>query len=146
MSRAQLEADKLSRFRDLVAHANLHSPYYANVIKERGIDIVRCVPTDFPVLTKSILSTHFDTIVTDRRITKQVVADFLSRSTDPTEQLFDSYRVLHTSGTSGEVGYFLYSNRDWYRGMMIAGRQRQPTARRKRRFGRFRFGFYGATG
>jgi hypothetical protein len=46
-TREELEADKLVRFRQLVAHANRNSPY----------------------------------------------------------------RVLHTSGTSGEVGYFLYSRR-----------------------------------
>ena len=68
---------------------------------------------------------NFDGIVTDRRITKQGIAEFLSRSTDPNELLFDEFRVLHTSGTSGEVGYFVYSKPDWYRGMMVAGRQRQ---------------------
>lgn len=143
-SREQLEANKLARFRTLVAHANRNSPYYANVIKLRGIDIVRCVPTDFPVLTKSILMQNFDGIVTDRRITKTGIAEFLSHSTEPNELLFDEYRVLHTSGTSGEVGYFVYSRPDWYRGMMVTGRRRGTP--RPRTFGRFRFGFYGATG
>lgn len=142
-SREQLEADKLARFRRLVAHASLHSTYYANVITLRGIDIARCVPTDFPVLTKSILMANFDGIVTDRRITKSRIANFLARSTDPNELLFDEFRVLHTSGTSGEVGYFVYSMPEWYRGMM-AGRQRQGTSR-QRGFGRLRFAFYGAT-
>lgn len=146
-SREQLETDKLARFRRLVAYASLHSPYYANVIKLRGIDVVRCVPSDFPVLTKSILMANFDAIVTDRRITKQRIDNFLSRSTDPNELLFEEFHVLHTSGTSGEVGYFVYSKSDWYRGMMVAGRRNRPTAqRRNRKFGRFRFGFYGATG
>lgn len=146
-SREQLEADKLARFRRLVAHARLHSTYYANVIKLRGIDIVRCVPTDFPVLTKSMLMANFDGIVTDRRITKQRIDNFLSRSTDPNELLLDEFHVLHTSGTSGEVGYFVYSQPDWYRGMMVAGRRERPSSpQRERKFGRFRFGFYGATG
>ena len=144
-SREQLEVDKLARFRRLVAHASLNSRYYANVIKLRGIDIVRCVPTDFPVLTKSLLMANFDDVVTDRRITKSRITNFLARSTDPNELLLDEFRVLHTSGTSGEVGYFVYSNPDWYRGMMAAGRQRQSLPR-KRGFGRFRFAFYGATG
>jgi phenylacetate-CoA ligase len=146
-SREQLEADKLARFRRLVAHASLRSTYYANVIRLRGIDIARCVPTDFPMLTKSTLMANFDQLVTDRRITKQRIDNFLSRSTDPNELLFDEFHVLHTSGTSGEVGYFVYSKSDWYRGMMVTRRrERRAAPSLKRKFGRFRLGFYGATG
>jgi phenylacetate-coenzyme A ligase PaaK-like adenylate-forming protein len=144
-TREALEADKLVRFRQLVAHANRHSPYYATAIKDRGIQIDRCVPTDFPVLTKPMLMSNFDSIVTDRRVTKQGIADFLSRSTDPNDLLLDCYRVLHTSGTSGEMGFFIYSPSDWIRGMFSPGR-RQGRMKPKGEFGRFRFAFYGATG
>ncbi len=142
--RKALEADKLDRFRAFVAHANRHSPYYADIIKNRSIQIDSCTPNDFPVLTKPLLMANFDRIVTDRRLTKQLIADFLTRSSDPTEMLFDCYRVLHTSGTSGEVGYFVYSRSDWVRGMLTPARGRSGMKPLKE-FGRFRFGFYGAT-
>jgi phenylacetate-coenzyme A ligase PaaK-like adenylate-forming protein len=146
LTREQLEADKLRRFRELVRLAQQRSPYYADIIKTRGLDPANCVPTDFPVLTKALLMANFDRIVTDRRITKQGIADFLTRSTDPNDFLLGEYRVLHTSGTSGEVGYFVYSQADWYRGMFAGGRRERPATRYKRSFGRMRFGFYGATG
>ena len=145
-TRQELEADKLRRFRELVRFAQQHSPYYADIIKAQGMDPSRCVPADFPVLTKPMLMANFDRIVTDRRITKQGIADFLSRSSDPNDFLFGEYRVLHTSGTSGEVGYFIFSQAEWYRGMFAGGRQRRAAAGSKRGFGRLRFGFYGATG
>jgi phenylacetate-CoA ligase len=115
MTRAQFEAMKLEKFRQLVAHANQFSPFYAELIKERKIDIATCQPSDFPVLTKSTLMANFDRIVTDQRITKQRLAEFLTHSTDPNDLYQKEFQVIHTSGSSGEVGYFVYSQIDWVR-------------------------------
>ena len=87
LTRAELEANQLTKFRRLVHHVNERSPYYRKNIAERGIDVARCEPKDFPVLTKSLLMRHFDEIVTVPGITKQAIAEFLTRSKDPTEQL-----------------------------------------------------------
>jgi phenylacetate-CoA ligase len=149
-TRAELEAIKLRKFRSLLRHARLHAPYYANIIRERGLDVDTCTPADFPVLTKTILMANFDAIVTDPRITKKVVADFLTRSSDPKERLFGKITVVHTSGTSGEVGYFLYAPADHAR--MRASSMRNRAAfrhlipRRWPGLRRFRVAFYGATG
>ena len=144
LTREQFEAERLERFRELVRHVNTHSPYYADLIRERGISLESCVPQDFPVLTKSLLMQNFDRIVTDRRISKQLVADFLTRSKSPTDLLLNQYTVIHTSGSSGEVGYFLYSPADL--GRATAQRQRrQPMPGKRQHRGRFRIAFYGAT-
>jgi phenylacetate-coenzyme A ligase PaaK-like adenylate-forming protein len=142
LTRAELEASQLVKFRRLVAHANARSPYYRKIIAERGIDIARCVPTDFPVLTKSLLMQHFDEIVTVPGISKRTIAEFLTRSKDPAELLEGKYRVIHTSGSSGEVGYFVYSPQDWARGTAI--RPRGPRPQRKRK-GKFRIAYFAAT-
>ncbi|HVY89848.1 MAG TPA: hypothetical protein VG942_13335 [Hyphomonadaceae bacterium] len=148
MTRDEFEAHRLAKFRKLVAYANANSPYYAKIISERGIKLETCTPADFPLLTKSILMANYDAIVTDKRITKQVISDFLERSKDPAELLFGKYRVMHTSGTSGEVGYFVYSPTDWLRGLFgNFNRRRERIPRTKRPRGRkVRFAFYGATG
>jgi phenylacetate-coenzyme A ligase PaaK-like adenylate-forming protein len=143
LTRAELEEIKLGKFRRLVAWAVERSPYYADIVRERGIDAATCTVEDFPVLTKSTLMANFDRIVTDRRITKQVVSDFLSRSHDPQDKLFGQYRVIHTSGTSGEVGYFLFNSSDWVRGLLPARPQRRGTGGPRGR--RARLAFYGAT-
>jgi phenylacetate-coenzyme A ligase PaaK-like adenylate-forming protein len=147
MSRAEFEAHKLTKFRKLVRHANERSPYYAQLIKERGISIGNCVPADFPVITKSTVMQNFDRMVTNRRITKAVVAEFLTRSVDPNDWLFNAYRVLHTSGSSGEMGYFVYSRADWSRGMALQLRMRnsRPQPRRRNK-GKFRIAYYAAVG
>ena len=149
-ARAKLEAAKARKFRALARHAQAHAPYYANIIRERGIDMETCTPADFPLLTKSILMSNFNDIVTDHSVTKQVIADFLSRSKDPKERLFNRLTVMHTSGTSGEVGYFLYAPADFGRLRAAAMRNRKAFRAVFPRFGlrlrRIRIAFYGATG
>ncbi len=81
---------------------------------------------------------HFDAIVTDPAITRRAVADFLSRSRDPFELFSGKYYVVHTSGSSGEVGYFLYSLADWSRGAAQALRGNLPS------LGKRRLAFFGA--
>lgn len=149
MSRAELDADKLKRFRELVDFANARSPFYADLIRERGIDIRNCTPADFPVLTKKVLMDNFDRIVTDPNISKAKIAEFLTRSKNPAERYMGRYTVMHTSGTSGEVGYFVYAPTDTIRAMSMAwrrGRRRERSPLKRRNRGRFRVGFYGATG
>jgi phenylacetate-CoA ligase len=149
-TRAELEAIKQGKFRALVRHAHANSPYYTRIMRERGLDPETCLAADFPVLTKTILMANFDDILTERRITKKVVADFLTRSSDPKDLLFEEFTVLHTSGTSGEVGYFLHAPADQAR--MRAGARRNRRVfrhvmpRRWPGLRRMRLGFYGSTG
>jgi len=116
ISRQQLEAAQLKKFRRLASFAQRHSPYYRALIHERGIDPATCLPSDFPVLTKTDVIENFDRIVTDRRITRDRIADFLAASSDPTELFEGRFHVLHTSGTSGTVGYFVFSHEAWIKG------------------------------
>jgi phenylacetate-coenzyme A ligase PaaK-like adenylate-forming protein len=55
LSPEAFQNQKLAKFRTLAAYAAKHSPWYRDIINERGIDLSSCVPEDFPVLTKSIL-------------------------------------------------------------------------------------------
>lgn len=142
---------RLEKFRKLVRHAKKNAPYYARLIGERDIDVESCTPADFPVLTKVTLMENFDDIVTDRRISKQRIADFLTESTDPKDLFLNKYIVMHTSGTSGEVGYFLTqaaNQRRAFRGMASLRRARGSGSLRWpiRGIRRLRVAFYGATG
>jgi phenylacetate-coenzyme A ligase PaaK-like adenylate-forming protein len=145
---AQREVAKLKSFRRLVLHAYAKSPYYAEMIAARGIEIESCAPADFPILTKQMLMENFDGIVTDRRVTRQAIEAFLARSRSAADKYLGRYRVMHTSGTSGEIGYVVYSLEDWRRGMVIPGRWRNlpRPGRRKGSRGKFRVAFFGVAG
>jgi phenylacetate-coenzyme A ligase PaaK-like adenylate-forming protein len=143
LTRAELEAKKLDKFRRFVRYVEPRSPYYRRIIAERGIDLATCTPNDFPVLTKSLLMKHFDEIATARGVTKSAIAEFLTRSHDPTELFLGRYRVIHTSGSSGEVGYFVYSSADWARGTTMRRQGGRPV-RKGGAKGKFRVAYYAA--
>lgn len=113
LTRSQLEANKMQKFRRLVAHAARRSPYYSKLIEEHDISIKDCTPSQFPVLTKTELLANFDQIVTDRRISRIALERFLNASSEPNERFLGKFQVVHTSGSSGEIGYFVYSLKEW---------------------------------
>lgn len=145
LTRTELEALKLEKFRKLVRHAQQNSPYYERIISENAIDVANCTPLDFPILTKSMLIENFDDIVTDRRISRDVVSKFLTQSKTPNELLFDEFHVVHTSGSSGQVGYFVFSEEDWARGL-AQGPRSSSMSERKIGFQRPRMAYFGAIG
>ncbi|MCE9518106.1 MAG: hypothetical protein K8R87_00825 [Verrucomicrobia bacterium] len=134
ISRAKLEAAQLKKFRRLVSRVQHHSRYYRAIIEQHGINPATCLPADFPILTKHDVIRHFDDIVTDRRITRDRIADFLARSTDPQELFEGRFHVLHTSGTSGTVGYFVFSHEAWIKGSSHAVRAAPLRWRRRTAF------------
>ncbi len=109
-------ARQMQKFRKLARFVRENSPYYRELMQKHGIDPERCVPTDFPVLTKKDVMEHFDEIVTRPEITRSRVKEFLANSADPQELFEGEYKVLHTSGTSGTVGYFIFSREAWIKG------------------------------
>ncbi len=144
LTRTQLQARQLAKFRRLARFAQRSSPYYARVIAERKIDLEQCIPQDFPVLTKRDVAQRFDELVTDRRITRDALLRFLERSHDPAELFLDYFNVVHTSGSSGEPGCFIYSPHDWTRG--LAHGLRINAFRHAIRPRPQRIAFFGATG
>lgn len=130
LSRQKLEAQQLSKFRKLVRYVNRHSAFYRRVIQQQGIALDTCKPEDFPILTKRELIDHFDDIVTDPRIRKQEIMGFLQNSKDPQQLYINQYSVINTSGSSGEVGYFIFSQSDWARAFAQVARMHKVALRR----------------
>ena len=68
-------------------------------------------------MTKRDVVENFDGIVTDQRLTRVAISDFIDHSKDPLDLYRNQYYVLHGSGTSEELGFFVYSKNDFARGM-----------------------------
>ncbi|HET7608303.1 MAG TPA: hypothetical protein VFL84_06480, partial [Gammaproteobacteria bacterium] len=143
LTRAELDAAKLEKFRRLVRYIEPRSAYYRRIVAERRINLDTCTPSDFPVLTKSLLMKHFDEIATAPGVTKSAIAEFLTRSHEPMELFLGRYRVIHTSGSSGEVGYFVYSSSDWARGTTMRRQGGRPV-RKGGAKGKFKVAYYAA--
>ena len=112
-----IRTNNLQKFRKLVHFVKEYSSYYRRIIAKHHIDPYRCLPDDFPVMTKRDVVENFDDIVTDQKLTRAAISDFIEHSKDPLYLYRNQYYVLHGSGTSGEIGFFVYSKKDFARGM-----------------------------
>ena len=142
LTRAAFERRQLTEFRRLAAYVLHHSRYYARIMEERQIDPSTCTPAEFPVLTKADLIRNFDEIVTAPDITRRGIERFLHSSRDPQELYLGKYTVIHTSGSSGEVGYLVFDQKAWARGIAQLAQVPFPGFVSRRR----RVAFLGATG
>ncbi|MFZ5781270.1 MAG: phenylacetate--CoA ligase family protein [Pseudomonadota bacterium] len=131
-SRAELEALQLRRFRALVAHCAARSEYYRDIIAERGIDPATCTVDDFPVLDKATVLANYDRIATDPAVTWERVSAFAAQGGDDETLMDGRFQVIHTSGTSGQTGYFVFSGDDWARGLAPALRINPYRGRRRK--------------
>jgi phenylacetate-CoA ligase len=106
-SRSELEAFQARALQTCRQYAYANSPFYQRFhqgLTNRPLQ-------ELPVLTKALMMEHFDELVTGRTIHLQEVKDFLAGMHTPT--LFQGrYRVMTTSGSTGEPGVFLFDRRE----------------------------------
>jgi phenylacetate-CoA ligase len=75
---------------------------------------------------------NLDRIVTDRRITSEGINDFLFSSKDPQDLFLDEFVVIHTSGSTSQIGFFVFAPTAWAIGAALAMRVFPFTLRRRR--------------
>ncbi|MHA3914557.1 phenylacetate--CoA ligase family protein [Halovulum sp. GXIMD14793] len=103
--RGQIETYQKQALRRLVTYASARSEYY------KGLQDAPLA--ELPVLTRETLSTNWDKIVTDRRLTRDGVFAFLSDAPPPQARLLGRYRAMATSGSTGARMPFVYSEAEW---------------------------------
>jgi phenylacetate-CoA ligase len=109
-SRAEIDAYRTKAFREILAHAQAHSPWHAR--RTAGIDPATATLADLeriPVMNKHDLMANWDEIVTIPGASLKQAEEALQAMTDQFYIWGDN--VLFTSGgTGGRPGLFLY---DW---------------------------------
>jgi phenylacetate-CoA ligase len=87
------------RLRAVVAHAKARSPLYAE--RFRDIDPERFELQDLPTLTKTEMMQDFDRVVTDRRLNRADLEQFMSDPARLGQWYLGRYAPSRTSGTQG---------------------------------------------
>ena len=112
-TREQVGAEREPALRAILAHARAHSPWHRRRLA--AVDVERVSADDLgalPVMTKDDLMTHFDEIVTDARLTRDVVEAHLAALTTDA-YLVDEFHVCASGGSSGRRGAFVYDFDAW---------------------------------
>ena len=113
-SRAQVQEEQTRRLRNVIAHAQQSSPFFADRlghIEASTFDVGDLV--NIPPLTKHEVMENWDRIVTDRHLhLEEVIAhlDGLHSGSHSNPYYLGQYYAAATGGTSGQRGVFLW---DW---------------------------------
>lgn len=133
------------RFRKLLRHAMQKSKFYRTYYRQHGIDekdVDTVAPEDLPVIDKQMMMKNYDDLVCDPALKKDALERFITESPDATSRYKNKYTVIHTSGSSGTIGLFVYGPSDWSigkaLGLRVVGMKVNP-------FKRNRLAFIGAT-
>ena len=105
-----LAARRVRLLRELVRDAIALSPWHRQRLT--GIDFEQLDEIglrDLPTMTKADLMVNFDQIVTDERLSLELVNNHLEKVTTG-GYLLDSYTAVTSGGSTGERGVFVY---DW---------------------------------
>jgi phenylacetate-CoA ligase len=107
-SSAQLAAFQRGRLRELLARAIEWSPFHA--ARLRDVDPARFELADLarlPVMTKAEMMENFDSALTDRRLSRELVERHLAASVAEPSLLLGEYVCLVSGGSSGLRGIFV---------------------------------------
>src|SRR5262245_56468447 len=109
-SAAQLRTERERRMRVLLAAAKARSPWHSERL--RDVDAATFTEADLPTLptmSKADLMDNFEAVVTDPRLTREIVDAYVEKLPENL-YLFDRYVVVASGGSSGRRGVFVY---DW---------------------------------
>jgi phenylacetate-coenzyme A ligase PaaK-like adenylate-forming protein len=109
----RLRQERRDRLRDLLRVAMASSPWH----RERlgGVDPDRFEEADLaglPPMTKDDLMANWDRVVTDRRLTLDLVEDHLA-GLESDAYLFDEVHAVASGGSTGRRGIFAFGWREW---------------------------------
>ncbi len=103
------------RLEKIVQHAMTHSEFYRELYSNSGIsinNISEIQVTDLPIVDKQLVMDNFDSVVCDKLIKKEELLSFISNPENANSRFMGKYTVIHTSGSSGKLGLFVYDDKD----------------------------------
>ncbi len=110
------------RLRQLLRYAYNNSPYYRASFEAAGLSYDRlagCPVKSLPTINKQILMDNFDEIVTRSDLNQEQIRRFDANSQSNETLFAGKYHVVHSSGSTGKPGYFVYDVPAWNE--MLAG-------------------------
>jgi len=111
----QMRRIQNKKLRKMLHFAWEQSKFYRNAFERAGIteEQLSTLPlAAFPTIDKSTLMEHFEELVTVPDLKQEELRQFDSEA-DSGEKTFRNYHVVHSSGSTGEPGYFVYDEMAW---------------------------------
>lgn len=116
LSTNQMRALQEKKLRHMLRYAWENSMYYKRTFEAAGIteDQLEVLPLScFPTLDKKILLEHFDELVVPTDLGQRELREFDAAETPDRTPYKGKYHVVHSSGSTGKPGYFVYDEKAW---------------------------------
>ncbi len=113
---AQIRILQEKKLRKLLRFAYRHSAYYRDAFTQAGIsekELDTAPLSAFPTLDKAGLLSNFDRLITVDDLTQDALRRFDAESAADRKPYLGHYHVVHSSGSTGKPGYFLYDDHAW---------------------------------
>lgn len=104
------------KMRTLLLHAYDYSQFHRRRFEEAGItrDQISILPLSaFPTMDKTMLLEQFDQIVTVPDLRQDEIRRFDEDETERRKKFKNQYHIVHSSGSTGKPGYFVYDDDAW---------------------------------
>ena len=110
------------RLRKLLHHAWEHSTYYRRTFERAGIeekDLDTLPLSCFPSIDKKTLLEYFNELVTVSGLTQEGIRAFDEDDPVNRKPYLGKYHVVHSSGSTGKPGYFVYDEAAWSEMLLV---------------------------
>lgn len=111
-----MKALQEKKLRSILHYAWEYSSYYRRSFEEAGIteDMLDKLPLSrFPSIDKKIFLEHFDELITLPDVTQEDLRTFDRQEKADRRPYHGKYHVVHSSGSTGKPGYFVYDEDAW---------------------------------
>ena len=105
------------KLRTLLHFAWEHSAFYRRTFEKAGIkeeQLDNLPLSAFPTIDKRILMEHFDELITVQDLHQEDLRKFDAETQANRKPYLGKYHVVHSSGSTGKPGYFIYDENAWY--------------------------------
>lgn len=116
ISVSALQGLQQKKLQKLLHYAWDHSGYYRSTFQQAGIskNMLDHTPlSKFPSVNKQILLEQFDRLVTVPDLNQEMLRQFDENSKTNRKPFLGKYHIVHSSGSTGKPGYFVYDHYAW---------------------------------
>lgn len=116
MTAGQMKALQDQRLRFLLHYVWEHSAFYRRTFEKAGIpeEQLDSLPlSSFPTIDRTVLMEYFDELITVTDVKQEELRQFDANSTTDRKPYLGKYHVVHSSGSTGKPGYFIYDEPAW---------------------------------
>ena len=122
MKNTRLPAEQMKKLQNEKLRVLLHfawenSAFYRRSFEKSGItkEQLDTLPlSSFPAIDKTVLMEHFDELITVPDLHQEDLRKFDAETQADRKPYLGKYHVIHSSGSTGKPGYFIYDEGAWH--------------------------------